>query len=59
MTYKQVIQMINNCGYRHYEIAEEIGIDHPTLSIWKREKEMLKGNRKQRIIEAIESLEKK
>ncbi len=58
LTFKQVIAIINNCGYKHYEIADEIGIDHPTLSIWKREKEMVKRNRKERIIKAIENLEK-
>ncbi len=59
MTNQEVIKRIKTCGFPEYEIAREIGIVYTLLPVWKRDGELEKSDRKKRIIEAIESLEKK
>lgn len=58
MTEKKIRKMIRECGFRQWEVAEQIGVSPNTLCCWVRSKSNLTAERELRIVRALEQLER-
>ena len=54
---QDVRERIDKAGLTQWQVAEEVGINHVTMSVWLRTP--LNAKRKQRVDEAIKELERK
>lgn len=54
---EEIRKRIDDAGLKQWQVAEEVGINHVTMSVWLRTP--LNDEQKQRVDEAIKELKRK